>query len=145
MTHNETPVKTLSTRRRMMRKPLIQIFTVGICDIKNAADRPLFIFFSFNAIHLKFCNNIELTIPKKRMFFVFQILAFLRENDVTKFPPNFVFSIMGYLMMVSERSHHRDVKSEKNLKYAYPLKRYSVFKLNFPPFCAIFSNKMAEN
>ena len=79
------------------------------------------------------------------MFFVFQILAFLQENDVTKFPPNFVFSIMGYLMMVSERSHHRDVKSEKNLKYAYPLKRYSVFKLNFPPFCAIFSNKMAEN
>ena len=38
VTHNETPFKTLSTRRRMMRKPVIQIFTVGICDIKNAAD-----------------------------------------------------------------------------------------------------------
>ena len=100
--------------------------------------RPLFIFFSFNAIHLKFCNNIELTIPKKRMFFVFQILAFLQENDVTKFPPNFVFSIMGYLMMVSERSQHRDVKSEKNLKYAYPLKRYSVFKSEFPAILCYF-------
>ena len=78
---------------------------------------------------------MELTIPKKRMFVVFQIL---RENDVTKFPPNFVFSIMGYLMMVSERSHHRDVKSEKNLKYAYPLKRYSVFKFEFPAILCYF-------
>ena len=27
---------------------------------------------------------------------------------------NFVFSITGYLMMVSERTHHKDVKSGKN-------------------------------
>ena len=28
------------------------------------------------------------------------------------FPPNFVFSIIGYLIMVSEITHHKDVKSE---------------------------------
>ena len=48
------------------------------------------------------------------MFLVFQILAFWWEIDVTKFQPNFVSSIIGYLMMVSERTHHKDVKSEKN-------------------------------
>ena len=57
-------------------------------------------------------NNIELTIPKKPMFFAFQILAFLAGKDVTKFPPNVVFNIMGYLMMVSERRQHKDVKKE---------------------------------
>ena len=70
--------------------------------------------FILNATHLKFCNNIELTIPKK-MYVVlfFRFRHFWRENHVTKFPPNFVFSIMGYLMMISERSHRRDIKSEK--------------------------------
>ena len=71
MTHNETPVKTLSTRRRMMRKPLIQIFTVGICDIKNAADLYSSFLVLTQFIHLKFCNNIELTIPKKTYVFCF--------------------------------------------------------------------------
>ena len=47
--------------------------TVGMWHQKRP---PLVIFFSFKAAHLKFCNNIELTIQKKRMFFVFQILAF---------------------------------------------------------------------
>ena len=50
------------------------------------------------------------------MFLVFQILAFWWEIDVTKFQPNFVSSIIGYLMMVSERTHHKDVKSEKNFR-----------------------------
>ena len=93
--------------------------------------RPLFVFFSFNAIHFKFCNNIEFTIPKKRTLFVFQILAFLAGNDVTTFPPNFVFSIMGYLIMVSERSHHKDVKRKKKLKYTFLFKIYSVLKVQF--------------
>ena len=31
----------------------------------------LFIFFSFNAIHLKLCNNIEHTIPKKKTLLCF--------------------------------------------------------------------------
>ena len=57
---------------------------------------------------------------------------FWRENHVTKFPPNFVFIIMGYLMMISERSHRRDVKSEKKKsKYVHPLKRYSFLKFEF--------------
>ena len=34
---------------------------------------------------------------------------FWQENDVTKFPANFIFSTIGYLMMVSERTHHKDV------------------------------------
>ena len=63
------------------------------------------------------------------MFFVFQILA------------NFVFSIMGYLMMVSERSHHRDIKSEKIWNMPIHSKDIAFLNLNFPPFCAIFSDK----
>ena len=79
------------------------------------SETPTFIHpFVFNAIHLKFCNNIELTIPKKCMCFCFSDFGiFGGENHVTKFPPNFVFIIMGYLMMISERSHRRDVKCEK--------------------------------
>ena len=84
---------------------------MGICDIKKRS--PLFIFFSFNAIHLKSCNNIELTIPKKTHVFCSSDFGILAGKDVTKFLPNFVFDIMGYLMMVSERGHHKDVKSEK--------------------------------
>ena len=88
---------------------LNSLTTVGICDIKNAH---LFICFSFHAIHLKFCNNIE-PFQKTYVFLFFRFWHFWPENDVTKFPPNFVFSIIGYLMMVSERTHHKDVKSEK--------------------------------
>ena len=101
--------------------------------------RPLFVFLSFNAIHFKFCNNIEFTIPKKRMLFVFQILAFLAGNDVTTFPPNFVFSIMGYLIMVSERSHHKDVKRKKNWNIPFYSKYIAFWKCNFPPCCTKFS------
>ena len=65
------------------------------------------------------------------MFLVFQVLAFWWEIDVTKFLPHFVFSIIGYLMMVSERTHYKDVKSEKIFEYAYQPKRYSVLKVQF--------------
>ena len=53
--------------------------------------RPLFIFFCLKAIHFKFCDNIELTIPKKRMFFAFQILAFLAWKWRHKVPAKFCF------------------------------------------------------
>ena len=43
----------------------------------------------------------------------------------------FVFTIIGYLMMVSERNHHKDVKIEKKLKYDHPLKRYSGLIVQF--------------
>ena len=68
---------------------------------------PLFIFFSF----LKFCI-VEPTIPKK-CFLFFRFWHFWWENDVTKFPPNFALSIIGYLMTVSERTHCKDVKRGK--------------------------------
>ena len=87
----------------------------------------LFIFLNFNAIHLKFCNNIELTIPKTHVFFCFSDFGFFGgKNDITKFLPNIVLSIIGYLMMVSKRTHYKDVKSETFLKYAYPVKRCSI-------------------
>ena len=46
----------------------------------------------------------------------FRFWHFWRENDVRKFSPNFVFIILGYLMIISERTHHKDVKSEKNFE-----------------------------
>ena len=87
---------------------------MGICDIKNAHLHSSFL--AFNAIHLKSCNNVELTIPKKTYVFCSSDFGILAGKDVTKFLPNFVFDIMGYLMMVSERGHHKDVKSEKNFE-----------------------------
>ena len=63
----------------------------------------------------------------------FRFWHFWRENDVRKFSPNFVFIILGYLMIISERTHHKDVKSEKKLKYAQRLKRYNgILKFDFP-------------
>ena len=65
-------------------------------------------------------------------FFGFQILAFLAVNEVTKFPPNFVFRIIEYLMMVSERNHHKDVKKGNFfLKFVSVHKRNSVLKVQF--------------
>ena len=95
----------------MISAPCVAINTRGICDIKNV--HLYSSFFSFNAIHLKFCNNVELTIPKKNVCFVlfFRFWHFGGGNDVTKFPQNFVFSSIGYVMMVSERTHQKDVES----------------------------------
>lgn len=52
---------------------------------------PLFFFVSFAAIHLKVCNNMELAIPQKRMFSVFQIFAFLAGKWFHKVPAKFYF------------------------------------------------------
>ena len=41
-------------------------------------------------------------------------------------------------MMVSERTHYKDVNSEKSLKYAHPLKRYSVLKFELPAMLCYF-------
>ena len=84
---------------------------MGIGDIKSPDLYPSFI--GFNAIHLKFCNNMEITIPKKTYVLVFQILAFFAGKWRHRVPAKFCFRIMEYLMMVSERSHHKDVKGEK--------------------------------
>ena len=37
--------------------------------------------------------------------------------------PSFVLSIIGYLMMVSERTHHKDVKSEKIFQICLPTQK----------------------
>ena len=83
---------------------------MGICDIKNAHLHSFF--FSFNAIHLKSCNNIELTIPKKTHVFCSSDFGIWREKT-SQSSCQILFSSMGYLMMVSERGHHKNVKSEK--------------------------------
>ena len=64
-------------------------------------------------------------------FLVFRFWHFWRVNEVAKFLPNFVFSIIGYLMIVSEITHHKDVKSENFLKFVYLHKRNSVLKVQF--------------
>ena len=45
-------------------------------------------------------------------------------------------------MMVSERSHHKDVQSEKIFEICLPLKRYSVLKVQLS---AILLLKIAQN
>ena len=48
-------------------------------------------------------------------------------------------------MMVTERTHHKDVKSEKkNWKYVYPLKRYSVLKFEIFPILRYFTVEKAQ-
>ena len=106
--------KTFSRTKQRQRNVQKNVLLVPSClvFVKSPKTLTFIHFFSFNAIHLKFCNNIELTIAKKYVFSFFRFWHFWRKNDVTNFPPNFAFSIIGYLMMVSERTHHKDVKSE---------------------------------
>ena len=52
---------------------------------------------------------------------------FCRLNDVT----NFAFSIMGYLMSVSDDLVTQISKLKKIMKYVYPLKRYNILKFYF--------------
>jgi len=49
------------------------------------------------------------------MILAFPVLTTFRwKNDITKMATNFAFSIMGYLMTVSERSSYKDLKTELN-------------------------------
>ena len=59
----------------------------------------------------------------------FRFWHFCRENDVTKFPPNFVFSIIGYLMMFSERTHLKGVKSAKIFETGLSIQKIWHFKI----------------
>ena len=43
-------------------------------------------------------------------------------------------SDLGCMSTISKRTYHKDVKSEKILKYVYQLNKYNVLKLNFSPF-----------
>ena len=64
---------------------------------------PSFIFFSLNAIHHS----------QKTYFFCFSDFGTFGGKRRHEVPAEFVFNIMGYLMMVSERRQHKDVKKEK--------------------------------
>ena len=50
------------------------------------------------------------------MFLVFEILAFLVKNDITNLVPNFGFANMGYLMLLYERTFHKDLKTAKSFE-----------------------------
>jgi hypothetical protein len=55
---------------------------------KKLAKTPTcFNFFNFHPISSKFSMNIDNVILTKRMFFVFEIATFWRENDVTNLAP----------------------------------------------------------
>ena len=49
-------------------------------------------------------------------FFLFTFLHFWRENDVTNFVPKFGFANMGYLMLLFQRTFHKDLKTEKSFE-----------------------------
>ena len=65
------------------------------------------------------------------VFLVFRFWHFWLVNEVAKFPPNFVFSIIGYLMIVSEITHHKDVKSENFFEICLSTQVDSVLKVQF--------------
>ena len=46
--------------------------------------------------------------------------------------PNFGFANMGYLLLLFERTFHKDLKIEKKvLKHLNPIQRYKALKLEF--------------
>ena len=50
------------------------------------------------------------------MFFAFEILAFLAENNITNLAPNFSIANMGYLMLLFERYFYKALKTKKKFK-----------------------------
>ena len=68
---------------------------------------------------------------KKRMFFCFSDFGIFGGEMTSESSRQILFFfIIGYPMIISERTHHKDAKSEKKLKYAYPPN--SVLKFEFP-------------
>ena len=59
------------------------------------------------------------------MFFVFEIFAFWRENDVSNCVPKFGFANMGYLMLSFERTCHKDFKTEKKSEISQSTQKIS--------------------
>ena len=50
------------------------------------------------------------------MFFFLDFGIFRGGNDVTNLAPNFGFFNMGYLMVLFERTLHKDLKTEKKIE-----------------------------
>ena len=64
------------------------------------------------------------------MFFVFEIFAFFwRENDVTNFVPKFGFVNMGYLMLLFEKTFHKDLKTEKKSEISLSTEKISSLEI----------------
>ena len=72
-------------------------------------------FLSFYSVILKLGTKKELVVLENPMFFCFgNFSKFSRENDVMNFVSKFGFANMGYLMLVVERTFHKDLKTEKS-------------------------------
>ena len=64
------------------------------------------------------------------MFFGFSdFLHFWRENDVTSFVPKFGFANMGYLMLLFERTFHKDLKTEKKSEISLSTQKISSLEI----------------
>ena len=70
------------------------------------------------------------------VFAIVNFQYFWREITSLTWRPKFCFSIMRYLMTVSEMTLHKDFKTENLLKYAHPVKRCNrrLKNLNFLHF-----------
>ena len=79
-------------------------------------------FLSFYSIILTLGTKKNLSFSK----IFFEILAFLARNDVKNLAPNFSFANMGYLMLLFQRSCHKDLKTEKSFELCLPIKRYNI-------------------
>ena len=83
-------------------------------------------FLSLYSIILKLGTKKELVILLNPTLLFLRFWHFWRENDVTKLAPNFGFANMSYLMLLFERTFHKDLKTEKKLRYVNPIKRSNV-------------------
>ena len=81
--------------------------------------------FHFQTVNVKFYHNTKLCMPKYFMFYIFRLLHFWWENDVSKLAPKLFISIMGYLMIVSERTSHKELKPENIFEIGRPNEKIS--------------------
>ena len=73
---------------------------------KMHAKTPIcFNFFNFHPVSSKFSMNIKHIIRTKRMFFVFGIATFWRENDVTNLAPKNKQLAIGNFMNLFDRRY----------------------------------------
>ena len=54
------------------------------------------------------------------MFLFLRVYHFWRENDVTNFVRKFGLAYMGYVMLLFERTLHKDLKTEKSFEICLP-------------------------
>ena len=81
-------------------------------------------FLSFYSIILKL--GTKKSRHSQKSYFFLKIFTFLTYNDVTSLAPNFGFADMGYLMLLSERTFHKDLKNRKSFKIYQSNQKISV-------------------